>query len=393
LPLLKQLLDFNQKDFFLDFEYYEILEITKDADNETIKKAYRKLALKYHPDRNQGDKQAEEKFKQINEAYQVLSDSQKREIYDRYGKNGLDRQGFSHFSEQNYEDIMGDLGSIFESVFGSGFGFGGGSRNRKKGGKYPLDIESDIVLAFNEAVFGCKKEINFTYKSPCKACEGTGSEDKKLTECADCKGKGQMLYRQGFMTFSQTCQKCNGSGKMVKNACKVCKGKAYEEIKDSMMVDIPEGVDNNNRIRVSKKGNIGENGARGDLYIFIRVKNDDHFVRDGQHIYIEVPVFFTQAILGETIAIPTLRGKKELKLPQGAYDKQQFVFKNEGVKDLHSKTLGSLVAQISIKYPQNLNSEQTETLRKLQESFGIESSPQTSKFEGVFEKIKNWFNG
>jgi len=377
----------------LDFEYYEILELERTADNETIKKSYRRLALKYHPDRNQGDKAAEEKFKQINEAYQVLSDTKKREIYDRYGKGGLDRQGFSHFSEQKYEDIMGDLGSIFESVFGSGFGFGGSGRERKSSGKYSLDIENEVSLEFNEAIFGCKKEIKFIYKSPCKECGGTGSEDKKMSECPECRGKGQMLYRQGFMTFSQSCQKCGGSGQIIKNPCKSCKGKAYEEVKESVVVDIPEGIDNNNRIRVSKKGNINSGGARGDLYLFISVKDDDHFMRDAQHIYIEVPVFFTQAILGESIVIPTLRGKKELKLPRAAHDKQQFVFKNEGVKDLHSKTFGSLVAQISIKYPQELNDAQKEMLKKLQESFGIESTPQESKFEGVFDKIKNWFNG
>jgi molecular chaperone DnaJ len=376
------------KGFLLDFEYYEILEITKNAGIDEIKKAYRKLALKYHPDRNHGNKEAEEKFKQINEAYQVLSDANKREIYDRYGKAGLDRQGFSHFSEQNYEDIMGDLGSIFESVFGSGFGFGGGKR-RKNNEKYPSDLESEITLEFNEAVFGCKKEVNFSYKSPCKKCNGSGSEDKVKTECPECGGKGQIFYRQGFMTFSQICPKCQGSGQVIKNACKACGGKGWEEIKESVTVDIPEGIDNDNRIRIAKKGNVMQNGGRGDLYIFINVKNDKRFVRDRQNIYMEVPVFFTQAILGETITIPTLRGSKELKLPMGAHDKQQFVFKNEGVKDLHTKQIGSFVAQISIKYPETLNDEQKNMLKKLQDSFGIES---TARDESVLDKIKNWLN-
>jgi molecular chaperone DnaJ len=374
----------------LDFEYYEILEIEKNAQTDEIKKAYRKLALKYHPDRNQGNKEAEEKFKQINEAYQALSDPSKREIYDRYGKAGLDRQGFSHFSEQNYEDIMGDLGSIFESVFGSGFGFGGGGNKRRKGSeKYAIDLESEITLEFNEAIFGCKKEVKFSYKSPCKECAGSGSEDKERSDCPECGGKGQVYYRQGFMTFSQTCQRCRGTGQVIKNPCKACKGKGWEETKESVVVDIPEGIDDNNRIRVAKKGNVSSNGERGDLYIFISVKNDELFVRDGHNIYIEVPVFFTQAILGETITIPTLRGKKELKLPASAQDKQQFVFKNEGVRDLHSKQMGSLVAQISIKYPKSLNEEQKTALKKLQESFGIES---TTHDESVFDKIKSWFN-
>ncbi|MDR2099236.1 MAG: molecular chaperone DnaJ [Campylobacteraceae bacterium] len=373
----------------MDFEYYEILEINRNADNETIKKAYRKLALKYHPDRNQGDKEAEEKFKQINEAYQVLSDASKREIYDRYGKAGLDRQGFSHFSEQNYEDIMGDLGSIFESVFGSGFGFGGGGKRRKGNEKYPSDLESEITLEFDEAIFGCKKEVNFSYKSPCKKCNGSGSEDKIKTECPECGGKGQIFYRQGFMTFSQTCPKCRGNGQVIKNLCKKCGGKGWEEIKESVTVDIPEGIDNDNRIRVAKKGNVMQSGERGDLYIFINVKDDKRFVRDGQNIYMEVPVFFTQAILGESITIPTLRGKKELKLPVGAHDKQQFVFKNEGARNLQTKHLGNFIVQIAIKYPKELNDEQERLLKKLQESFNIEST--IHEEEGVLDKIKNWF--
>lgn len=370
----------------MDFEYYEILEISKDADGETIKKAYRKMALKYHPDRNQGDKEAEEKFKQVNEAYQVLSDLEKRTIYDKYGKDGLNRQGFSGFSNQSFDD----LSSIFESVFGAGFGFGS-RRSSRKQRKYSLDIEEEIRLEFFEAVFGTKKEIKYTFKSPCKACNGTGSEDKKTSTCPDCNGSGQAMYRQGFMTFSQTCQRCRGTGQIITKPCTVCQGRGFEELKDKITVDIPEGIDDGNRIRVSAKGNIDQDKTRGDLYIYVHVKEDEHFIRDGVNIYIEVPVFFTQAVLGESIKIPTLRGEKELKLPIGATDKQQFIFKNEGVKDVHSKDIGSLVAQITVKYPKKLNDEQKELLTKLQNSFGIESNPGDKKFEGVFEKIKNWF--
>ncbi|MFV0481227.1 MAG: molecular chaperone DnaJ [Campylobacteraceae bacterium] len=377
----------------LEFEYYELLEVSKSANGDEIKKAYRKMALKYHPDRNQGDKEAEEKFKLVNEAYQVLSDPEKKAVYDRYGKAGLDRQGFSGFSNQNYEDIMGDLGSIFESVFGGGFGFSGGNkRGGDKQRKYSLDVEQEVKIKFNEAIFGTKKDIKYKYKSPCKACNGTGSEDKKNTTCPECQGKGQMLYRQGFMTFSQTCSRCGGSGQVIKNPCKTCKGKAYEELSETISVDIPEGIDDRNRMRVSKKGSIDKDGSRGDLYLYINVEEDEHFVRDGNNIYIEVPVFFTQAALGETIKIPTLRGEKDLKLPASLKDKQQFIFKGEGVKDVHTRELGSLVAQVSIQYPKKLNDEQKELLQKLQSSFGIESAPNESKFDGVFDKIKNWFN-
>ncbi len=375
----------------MDIDYYEVLEIGRDASGDEIKKAYRKLALKFHPDRNQGDKEAEERFKQINEAYQVLSDPQKRATYDRYGKAGLDSSGFSGFSDMNYDDIMGDLGSIFESVFGGGFG-GGFGRQSRNGRKYALDQEAEVVLEFNEAVFGCKKEIKFSYKKPCDECNGTGSKDGKSHVCPDCRGKGQVFYRQGFMTYSQTCPTCGGSGSYISQKCKKCGGLGYESGNESVEIEIPEGIDNGNRIRVAGKGNIDEHGSRGDLYILVRVKDDEHFVRHNDDVYIEVPVFFTQVALGESIKIPTLRGETTLELPMGAKDKQQFIFKGEGIKNVHTKELGSLIAQIKIKYPKKLNKEQKELLQKLQESFGIENTPQDSSYEGIFEKIKGWFN-
>ena len=377
----------------MDLEYYEVLEISRTADAAEIKKAYRRLALQYHPDRNQGDKEAEEKFKAINEAYQVLSDEQKRSTYDRYGKSGLDSQGFSHFSDMRYEDIMGDLGSIFESVFGGGFsgaGFGGGSTKQNR--KYNLDLEAEVTLAFNEAIFGCKKEVSFSYKKPCDTCDGTGSKDKSKGVCKECNGKGQVFYRQGFMTFSQTCPACNGKGSVITNPCSDCKGKGFSSVDDKVTIDIPEGIDNNNRIRVAGKGNIDERGVRGDLYILVHVQEDEHFVRHNDDIYIEVPVFFTQVALGETIKIPTIRGEAELEIPLGAKDKQQFIFKKEGVKNVHTHQLGSMIAQISIRYPKKITKEQRELLEKLQEEFGIENKHKDEKFESVFDKIKSWFD-
>ncbi len=377
----------------IDFDYYEILEISRDASSEEIKKAYRKLALKYHPDRNPGDKEAEEKFKMINEAYQVLSDEEKRAIYDRYGKEGLDNQGFRHYSEMNTEDIMNDLNSIFESVFGSGFGgfggFGGFTRKRRK---YSLDAEVDIVLDFDEAAFGCKKEVEFEYKVACKECGGTGAENRELQTCDECMGRGQVQYRQGFMTFSQTCPKCDGTGQIVVKKCLTCEGKGYLVKKDTIEIDIPEGIDEGNRIRVSGKGNIDEAGRRGDLYIIIHVKEDELFIRHEDDIYIEVPVFFTQAALGEKIQIPTPWGKETLELPIGVKDKQQFIFRNKGIPNVHTKKRGDLIAQVKIIYPTKLNDEQRELLYELQESFGFESVPHQKKFEGTFEKIKKWFS-
>lgn len=362
----------------MELDYYSILEISKDSDGATIKSAYRKLALKYHPDRNQNDKNAEEKFKQINEAYQVLGNEEKKSIYDKYGKDGLNRQGF----QSNDFDFM----DIFESVFS---GFGGFQKSQSKQ-KYPLDLEIELELEFHEAVFGCEKEVTYTYNTPCNSCNGTGSKDKQTQTCPECNGRGQIFYKQGFMTFSQTCPACRGSGKIIKNKCETCYGVGYIQQQDTISVKIPEGIDNSNRIRSIGHGNkLGS--QRGDLYISISVKEDEHFVRHGDDVYIQIPVFFTKALLGDSIQIPTLRGKKNLKLPVGAKDKEQFHFKNEGVKNVHSKKLGNLIVQIEIIYPKKLNQEQEELLLKLQSSFGITKGEKEEKIESVFDKISNWF--
>jgi len=372
-----------------ELSYYEILEIERTATQEEIKKAYRKMALKYHPDRNQNDKEAEEKFKLVNEAYQVLSDEKKRAIYDRYGKAGLEGQGFHGFEGQNYEDIMDDLSAIFESVFGGGFT--GRRASRGSGEKYNLDLSTQMELSFKEAIFGTQKELKYRYKKPCEPCKGTGAKDGNVTKCEYCNGQGQVYMRQGFMTFAQTCPQCNGSGQKIKEKCTKCSGTGFEEIETTTTVDIPEGVNDGNRLRVPNAGNIGLNGQRGDLYITFYVEEDEHFIRHGDDIYLEVPLFFTQTALGDTIEIPTLRGKKELKLPQGVKDKEQFIFRGEGVRNVHSGQLGNMIAQIKIVYPKSLNEKQKELLKELQESFGIESKPHESIFESTFEKIKGWF--
>lgn len=201
-----------------------------------------------------------------------------------------------------------------------------------------------------------------------------------------------MFYRQGFMTFSQACPECNGKGSVVTNPCPSCKAKGFSQVDDKVTIDIPEGIDNNNRIRVAGRGNIDERGVKGDLYILVHVKEDEHFVRHNDDIYIEVPVFFTQVALGETIKIPTIRGETELELPLGAKDKQQFIFKKEGVKNVHTHQLGGMIAQISIRYPKKITKEQKELLQKLQAEFGIETKHKDEKYEGVFDKIKSWFN-
>ncbi len=370
-----------------DLCYYEVLQIQRDADKSVIKKAYRKMAMKYHPDKNPGDQEAEENFKAVNEAYQVLSDDEKRSIYDRHGKEGLEGHGQGGgFSRGGFDD----LGSIFEEMFG---GFGGSSRSRsqRKTYNYNLDTEIEVNLEFNEAIFGTNKNIKYKYKTSCKSCKGTGAKGGKLSTCTTCGGAGQVHMKQGFMTFAQTCPHCEGSGQSVAQKCKDCSGLGYHEKENDFKVDIPEGVNNGNRIRVSGKGNIAPDGSRGDLYILINVSEDKHFVRHDDDIYLEVPIFFTQIALGDTITVPSLKGEVELKIPAGAKDKQQFIFKGEGVKSVNGYGKGNFVVQIKIIYPDNLNGEQKELLEKLQESFGIDSKPHEDMFTGIFDTVKGWF--
>lgn len=368
-----------------EIDYYELLEITRSADKSSIKKAYRVQAMKYHPDKNPDDKEAEEKFKAINEAYQVLSDENKKSIYDQYGKAGLEGQGGGGgFSSAGF----GDIGSIFEEMFG----FGGNERQARKSYSYNLDIAIELSVDFNEAVFGAKKELNYSYKLACEDCKASGAKDAKLSTCSHCHGQGEVHTRQGFMTFAQTCPHCQGSGKEAKNKCQTCRGKGYKEVKDSFSVDIPEGVNNGNRIRVSNKGNVAPDGERGDLYLQIAVQEDKHFIRNNDDIYISVPLFFTQVALGASIKITGLRGELELKIPQGTKDKEQFKFRNEGVKSVQGYGRGTLVVQVEIRYPKKINKEQKELLEKLQVSFGPESMPSNSVFDSMFTKVKKWFS-
>ncbi len=372
-----------------ELSYYEILEVSKNADKSTIKKAYRTMAKKYHPDKNPGDAEAEHNFKLCNEAYQVLSDDQQRSIYDRYGKEGLQGGGGGGrggFGGGGFDD----LSSVFEEMFG-GFGGGGSKRRRGPEEKYPLDLGLNMSISFKEAVFGCEKELDFKYKDACTSCKGTGAKGGKVKTCSQCGGQGQVYMKQGFMTFSQTCPVCQGEGTQVAEKCGDCKGQGFKEVNDTVTIKVPAGIDNDNRLRVSGHGNKGKGGTRGDLYVTFRVEEDDTFIRHGNDIYIEVPVFFTQAVLGESIKIPSLTGELELELTQGTKDKAQFNFRNEGVADVHGHGKGDLIAQVRLAYPNSLNDEQKELLEKLQESFGIESKPHESTFESAFDKVKSWF--
>ncbi|MDA3078335.1 molecular chaperone DnaJ [Campylobacter sp. JMF_06 NA1] len=363
----------------MEEDYYDILGVARDADAETIKKAFRKLALQHHPDRNQGNKESEEQFKKINEAYQVLGDEEKRKMYDRYGKEGLSG-GFG--GGGNAGDAFG-FGSMFSDFFEQAFG-GGGSRAKRSVDPYGIDTELAVTLEFKEALRGVHKDVKYKIKKPCPTCDATGSKDKKKHTCQTCGGSGRIMARRGYMSFIQTCSACGGSGESIKEKCKDCGGKAYIEEEISVKFDIPAGIDDGQRIRLGGKGNVSKTGEVGDVYVLVRVRADSHFERDGDDLYIEVPVFFTQAILGESIEVPTPEGKTELKLKVGSKDKDRFVIHGEGAPNIRTKQKGDLIVQISVQTPKKLNDKQTELLRELQASFGEND-------EGILSKIKNFF--
>ena len=366
----------------MDFEYYEILQVTKTASKAEIKKSYRKLAMKYHPDRNPDDKEAENMFKKINEAYEVLSNDEKRAIYDQYGKAGLDGNMGSSGGFSGFEDI-------FDDFFGGFGGFGGRKSKPRKQTPYNLDILYEVELEFKEAVFGVKKEIEFEYFTICQKCDGSGA--KTSHTCPACGGKGQIFIRQGFMSIGQTCPECRGNGSIVDELCDECKGAGYKINKDKVDINLPAGIDNDMRMRVSAKGNEYYDKSRGDLYIQITIKEDKIFKRRGDDIYVEVPIFFTSAILGDNIKIPTLSGEKELEIKQHTKDGKRYVFKGEGIANVHSGRKGNLIAILKIVYPDKLSDEQKELLEKLHKSFGNEVHQHKSIFDEAIDKIKGWF--
>lgn len=374
----------------MEISYYELLEIQTNADKETIKKAYRKLALKYHPDRNQGDVEAEAKFKLINEAYEVLSDDESRAIYDRYGKEGLKGRGAqSGFSGFGGFEAFNDF---FSDIFGASFK-SANRKNKEDVDKFKANLGVRLNLSFKEAIFGCEKEIKFKYKSSCKACKGSGAKDGEFNVCARCKGSGQ-VSSGGFISFIQPCPVCQGAGRTPKEKCETCHGQGYEELTESIKVSVPEGVEEGMSLREKGFGNVLSNGTRGDLILQILVAEDEVFVRDGSDIYLELPLFFTKAALGGRIKVPTIRGHSFLELPCGVKNGDAFVLENEGVRDVQTNRLGAQVVQIIITFPKELNEEQKELLKSLDKSFGVdENGIYAEQEKGFFDKISSWFKG
>lgn len=373
-------------------DYYEILEVPRSASSEEIKKAYRRMALKYHPDRNPGNSEAEEKFKLAAEAYSVLIDDEKRSVYDRYGHDGLRGEGFGGFSGFNSSVFEG-----FEDILGSFFGFGLGDIFGARGGdgrKYPergRDLVLDMRITLEEAAEGVEREITINRKETCDACGG--SKMKPGTEkstCPKCGGRGQVRYQQGFFTIARPCLHCQGSGEIINEPCEKCAGKGKIRLKKKIKVKIPAGIDEGMKLRMSGEGDAGDSGAAaGDLYIVVNVKKHKYFDRDGRNLHCDAKISFTQAALGTVMEIPTLEGKESLKIPAGTQPGEVFRIKNKGVKDVHSHRKGDLFVSLTVETPQNLSREQKDILHKFAKS---REEDLDGMHANIVAKVKNIFN-
>ncbi|MGR2825822.1 molecular chaperone DnaJ [Acinetobacter sp. 1124_18A] len=363
-------------------DYYEVLGVSKTASDDEIKKAYRKLAMKYHPDRNPDNAEAEDKFKEAAEAYEVLSDSEKRSMYDRMGHNAFEGGfgggggGFGGFSA---EDIFSQFGDIF------GGAFGGGRQQRQRRGS---DLRYVMELTLEEAVKGVKKTITFTAPAPCDVCDGKGSKNPKDVEtCKTCHGSGQVRMQQGFFSVQQTCGTCRGQGKIIKNPCQACHGSGVADRQQTLEVTIPAGVDNGDRVRLSGKGEAIRDGQSGDLYVEVVVREHEIFQRDGADLYMDVPVSIADAALGKELEIPTLEGRVSLKIPEGTQTGKLFRLRGKGVRPVRSSMVGDLLCRIVIETPVNLNSRQRELLKELQASFDGEDSASSPKKKSFFDRL------
>jgi molecular chaperone DnaJ len=358
-------------------DYYEILGVSRDADESELKKAYRKLALKYHPDRNSGNREAEEKFKEAAEAYDVLTDSQKRSIYDQYGHEGLEGSGFSGFG--GFDDIFSNFGGIFENLFG----FGGGGRTRSAAQK-GADLRYDLSLSFMEAAFGMNRDLTIEKHETCSVCNGSGCEPgTRPATCPYCQGTGQITRSQGFFTVRTTCHHCKGNGQSIPHPCLECRGTGQVVVTKKVSVKIPAGVDSGSRLRLTAEGEAGINGGPpGDLYVFIYVDSHDFFERDGTNVICTVTISFVQAALGDTIKVPTLNGEKTLVIPKGTQPGDIFRFTGEGIASLRDGRRGDQIIHLAIKTPTHLNKKQEKLLKEFAR---IESSKFSNKLKNIIK--------
>jgi molecular chaperone DnaJ len=372
-------------------DYYEVLGVSRQASSDDIKKAYRKLAKQYHPDTNQGDKDAETKFKEINEAYSILSDEQKRSTYDRFGHAAFDGTGGGGFG--GFDGFgFGGLDDLFETFMGGGFGRS--RRGRTNGPVRGKDIQYSIEITFEEAAFGVTKEIPITRMQTCTTCNGTGARPGTTTEnCKQCQGTGQVRYSQatpfGQFVNVKTCDVCRGEGKIITQPCETCRGKARVSKNSRISLNIPAGIDNGQTISLKGEGESGlRGGPAGDLYVIIHIKPHEIFKREGYDVVCDIPISFIQAALGAEIDIPTIDGIIKYNIPEGTQTSTIFKLKGKGIKRLRSNSRGDQYLRVNVEIPTKLTQKQKELLRQLAEISNDEGLEQK---KGFFEKVKNLF--
>ena len=374
-------------------DYYEVLGVIKSASSEEIKKAYRKLALKYHPDRNKNDKAAEAKFKEASEAYHVLSDKERRNNYDQFGHAAFEgaggRGGFSNFDFSNaFSDIFGS--DIFDDFF-EGFGGARGRRRGRSSNYRGADLRYDLSISLEEAFNGKKHELNFSSSDKCGRCNGQGAEPgSQPISCSMCDGQGQVRSSQGFFTVQQTCPECSGSGEQISNPCKDCRGMGKKQSKKKIYTNIPKGVDDGTRIRLSGKGEAGiKGGENGDLYIFVSVDSHNIFKRSEENLFFEFPISLADATLGTTVEVPTIDGgKAKVKIPAGTQHGKQFRLRDKGMPIIRSKDYGDLYIRVVTEVPTSLTKEQKSLLEQFKKLEDSKSNPTIKNF---FEKTKRFW--
>ncbi len=369
-------------------DYYEVLGVSKQATDAEIKKTYRQLALKHHPDRNPGNKEAEEKFKEAAEAYAVLADKEKRARYDRFGHQGLGGpEGFGGFNPEIFHDFEDILGSVFG--FSMGDLFGGTGRRARGGGRRGSDLRYDLEVEFLEAARGVEKEIRVPRLEACGGCRGSGSKDGTRATCRQCGGRGQILHRQGFFALSQTCRACGGTGHVTKDPCPTCQGEGRVREVRHIKVRIPAGVDSGMRLRVVGEGEGGVQGGRpGDLYVVIQVGEHPLFRRDGPNLLCEVPMGIAQAALGGEVSIPTLEGKESISMPPGTQSGTTFRLRGKGMPHPNGGPQGDLYATIMVRIPTRLTRRQRELFEQLREV----EDPADAAPRDIFERVKDIFS-
>jgi molecular chaperone DnaJ len=369
-------------------DYYEVLSVSRTASDQEIKSAYRKLAMQYHPDRNPGNAEAEEKFKECTEAYSVLIDSEKRQRYDQFGHAGVNGgSGFSGFDPSNFQDFSDIFGDLFSDFFGVNIGGRAGGRTRAQHGS---DVRADLTLTFVEAAAGKKASVKVRSYQACDACKGSGAaNDKGPTTCSTCGGRGQVRYQQGFFSIARTCPSCQGMGRVISDPCLKCKGDTRVMKERTIEVTVPPGVEDGSRIRYQGQGDAGMNGApAGDLYIVLHVKPHPFFEREGKDLYCSVPISFPQATLGAELTIPTLDGEHKLKVPEGTQSGATFRIRGKGLPALQGTGKGDLFVRVRVQTPTKLNKRQRELMEELGSSFQFDNKPEP---RSLFEKVKDIF--